>query len=140
MLDYKTKKYINKETFIFGALAFIGITVLILGTFFNILRDEMMGICLGSIPTGVFGVILTQRMKSNPEKADKMVRIKTEERMQLIRYKAGNFTFWSIFLYIFVFAILSRYIPIGLPTFLSITLVVMAVVHIISSIIYHKIL
>lgn len=139
MLSYKAEKYINKEMLIFGVLALIGFIVFILGTFFNILRDEMLGICIGFIPTGVLGVILTYQMKNKPEKTEKIVRIKTEERLQLIRYKTGNFTFWVTFIYIAVSVILSRYISISLPIFLSITLVSMAVLHLIVSIIYHKI-
>lgn len=99
----------------------------------------MMGICIGFIPTGVLGVILTYRMKYKPEETEKIVRIKTEERLQAIRYKSGNFTFWSVFIYISICTFLSRYILISLTMFLAITLVGMAVLYLIVSIAFHKI-
>ncbi len=139
MLSYKAKKYINKQTSIFGSLAFVGLVVFILGTFFNILRDEMLGICIGFIPTGVIGVIITQRMKNNPEKTEKMITIETEERLQLIRYKTGNCAFWVTFICISVATTLSRYISISLPIFLSITLIAMVLIRVIASIVCHKI-
>lgn len=139
MLSYKARKYVNKEMLIFGIIALIGITVFILGTFFNILREEMPGIALGCIPTGIIGMLLTNSMKRTPEKTEKIVRIKTEERLQLIRYKTGYSAFWIMFIYIAVCNVFSRYIVISLSMFLVITVIVMVVVLLISSIVQHRI-
>lgn len=139
MLSSNTKKYLNGTLLIYGIFAVVGFTVLILGTFFNILRSEMPGICAGFIPTGVMGIILTLRMKSKPEKAEKLVRLKTEERRQFIRDKAGNLSFHILLYSLSVATILSRYISISLTFFLAITVISAAVFYLFSSIMYSKI-
>lgn len=139
MLSSKTKKYINKEMLIYGIFALIGFVFFILTTFFNILKDEMDTVSIIFLLIGVIGLIVTYRMIKNPENTEKIVRIKTEERLQLIRYKTGYCTFWIIFTYIAVTALFSKYILISLSVFLSITSIAMAILYIIVSLIYHKI-
>lgn len=140
MLSYNAKRYINKQLVLFGLFAIVGIIVLILGTFFNILKDEMIGICAGLIPTGLLGVIVTLSMKNKPEKTERIVRIKTEERLQLIRCKAGNLSYWITFSCLCICTIAARYLDISLTLFLVITILSMVAINTVVSIIYHRIL
>ncbi len=136
-MNKAAQKYIKQSSVIYGSMIVIGIAVFISGTFFNVLREEMEGICIGLLPTGILGLVLTLRIKDNPE-TRKMLAVKTEERNQFIRYKSAYFSFWITFIYVSVTTILSRYISISLTTFLIITLIGITLVHIISSIINHK--
>lgn len=128
MSSKEVKKYLNKSLLLFSSFTIVGLIVLILGTFFDILKDEMIGICSGTLPTGMLGIILTLRAKNNP-KMQKQILVKTEERNQFIRYKAGSYSFWIFYYVIAVSTILSRYISISLTTFLITLLLVMTIVH-----------
>lgn len=128
MSSKEVKKYLNQSLLLFSGLTFIGLLVLILGTFFNILRDEMIGICFGFLPTGILGIILTLRSKDNP-KIQKQIIVKTEERNKFIRYKAGSHSFWIFYIGIGVASLLSRYISLSLNTFLITMLLVMTIVY-----------
>lgn len=136
-MNKAAQKYIKQSSVIYGSMIVIGIAVFISGTFFNFLREEMAGICIGLLPTGILGLALTLRIKDNPE-TRKMLAVKTEERNQFIRYKSAYFSFWITFIYVSVATILSRYISLSLTTFLIITLIGITLVHIISTIINHK--
>jgi hypothetical protein len=139
MLSYRAEKYINGQILIFGSFALIGVVVFILGTFFNILADVKFGICIGFIPTGVLGVIAALGMKKDHKRAEKIITIKTEERLQYIRYKAGNLSFWITFICIAFLTVIARHISVPLKMFLSIFLITIAILHMITLVIYHKI-
>ena len=139
MLSCKAKKYMNSQLIFYIVFLLIGVSFFISGTFFHVLEEEMIGICLGFIPTGILGIILTLRMKKNPKNTEKIVNVKTDERLQLIRYKSGHLSFWITFIGVGILAVTSRYINISLHMLLALVMVFMAAMHITISIIYNNI-
>ena len=127
--------------FFLSALLF-GLLSLMAGLVFNFERHTMTGIAIGCLSVGVPGTVLTLFARRWVARAcPNKLPVENDERSLFIRGRAASVTFWTLYVYLFLYTLLS---PANLMRGLShtafgvTTLILMNLVYLAAVLVYSK--
>ena len=130
-------KEINKEIIKSVILLSIGLLALFIGHILDFERNTMDGIAIGFIPLGL-GMMLIYIYSKKNQKLLKNFESEREERNVFISTKAGYAAFWISYGYIFIVKMFGSLFNITLDQFLIFTLILMPIISLTFTFIYHK--